>query len=149
IDEGLKASDIVIGLMTPESVASRNVKNEWDWALANHKRLVLLMLRPCDVPHRYISINYLDWTDGQKQTADQLRHALDTPHHEMYKSEALPVTKAPRLKVSSADKRNRARMLEKVSIFWVKGVLENSLHGAALLELGMERRPGTVETPWD
>jgi hypothetical protein len=28
-------------------------------------------------------------------------------------------------------------MLQKVRDFWIKGVLENSLHGAALIELGM------------
>jgi hypothetical protein len=40
-------------------------------------------------------------------------------------------------------------MLEKVRTFWINGVLENSLHGAALLELGMEQRPDAVERPWD
>jgi hypothetical protein len=40
-------------------------------------------------------------------------------------------------------------MLEKVRTFWINGVLENSLHGAALLELGMEHRPEAVERAWD
>jgi hypothetical protein len=33
IDEALKDTDIVVGVMSPDAVSSRNVKNEWDWAL--------------------------------------------------------------------------------------------------------------------
>ncbi|HET7035294.1 MAG TPA: alpha/beta fold hydrolase [Thermomicrobiaceae bacterium] len=60
IDAALAACDVVLGLLSPDSVASRNVKNEWDWALQNDKRLLLVLVRPCVIPHRYISINYID-----------------------------------------------------------------------------------------
>ncbi len=63
IDAGLAASDTVVGIVSPDAVSSRNVKNEWDWALEHNKPLVLLMRRPTDVPHRYVSINFLDATD--------------------------------------------------------------------------------------
>ncbi|MFZ0547235.1 MAG: BTAD domain-containing putative transcriptional regulator, partial [Candidatus Promineifilaceae bacterium] len=46
------------------------------------------------------------------------------------------------------DRRPLRILLDKVKSFWVEGVLENSLHGAALLELGMELRPGEVDYPW-
>ena len=39
-------------------------------------------------------------------------------------------------------------MLELVRNTWVKGVLEQSLHGAALIELGLEGKPGAVRHPW-
>lgn len=45
--------------------------------------------------------------------------------------------------------RNRQAMLKLVNDFWVKGVLENSLHGAALIELGLEERVEAVERPWE
>jgi len=45
--------------------------------------------------------------------------------------------------------RNRQAMLELVKNTWVKGVLEQSLHGAAMIELGMEERADAVERPWD
>lgn len=45
--------------------------------------------------------------------------------------------------------RNRQAMLKLVNDFWVKGVLENSLHGAVLIELGMEERAAAVERPWE
>src|SRR5688500_4394753 len=37
--------------------------------------------------------------------------------------------------------RNRRIMLNHVENFWIKGVLEKSLHGAALLELGIKEDP--------
>jgi hypothetical protein len=45
--------------------------------------------------------------------------------------------------------RNRKRLLDKVRIYWVEGVLEKSLYAEARLELGMEEKPDAVENPWD
>ncbi|HXQ38860.1 MAG TPA: hypothetical protein VN843_32960, partial [Anaerolineales bacterium] len=46
------------------------------------------------------------------------------------------------------DQRNRRVMLDHVENFWVRGVLEKSLHGAALLELGIKEDPSAVNYPW-
>lgn len=69
IDKGLEDSHTVVGLVSPDSIASRNVKNEWDWALENARPLVLLLLRPCTIPHRYISISWIDATNGDLDSA--------------------------------------------------------------------------------
>ena len=45
--------------------------------------------------------------------------------------------------------RNRRATLDLVRIFWIEGVLEPSLHGAAMIELGLERRGHAVQRPWD
>jgi len=46
--------------------------------------------------------------------------------------------------------RDRRAMLKLVKSFWVKGVLEQSLHGEALLELGLEARADAIDDqPWD
>lgn len=50
---------------------------------------------------------------------------------------------------STQRERNRQAMLGLVRNTWVKGVLENSLHGAVLIELGMEERKEAVEHPWE
>jgi DNA-binding SARP family transcriptional activator len=49
---------------------------------------------------------------------------------------------------STSEGRNRHQMLKNVRIFWIEGVLENSLHGAALLELGMQQEVEMVDHPW-
>lgn len=45
--------------------------------------------------------------------------------------------------------RDRQIMLQRVYDFWVKGVLENSLHNEMLIELGMEEKHEAVEYPWE
>lgn len=45
------------------------------------------------------------------------------------------------------DQRNRQAMLRRVKSFWISGVLEKSLHGLALLDLGMVEQPAVVENP--
>ncbi len=47
------------------------------------------------------------------------------------------------------NRRNQLILLEKVKNFWVNGVLEKSVYGAALIELGMQTQPDAVEHPWD
>jgi hypothetical protein len=76
IDRGLQSADVVIGVLSPDSMASRNVKNEWDWAIQNGKRLILFQTRACVISHRYISINYIDATNRSDAALDQLVQAL-------------------------------------------------------------------------
>lgn len=54
-----------------------------------------------------------------------------------------PIVRVPR------DRRAQQILLNKVKSFWVEGVLENSLHGAVLIELGLEARPAAVAYPWE
>jgi ATP-dependent Clp protease adapter protein ClpS len=44
--------------------------------------------------------------------------------------------------------RNRQLLLNKVKNYWIRGVLEKSLHGRALIELGLQERLDAIECPW-
>jgi hypothetical protein len=147
IDDGLEKSDVILGVITPDSVNSRNVKNEWDWALANHKPLLLIKWREARLPHRYVSINYIDFETDFERGLTQLKAALVDPKRNTQTGEHVAVPHVVRGR--TAEDRNRAKMLEKVRAFWIEGVLENSLYGAALIELGLEKRLDVVEHPWD
>ena len=46
-------------------------------------------------------------------------------------------------------RRNRHRMLEKVRLIWIKGLLEPSLDQLARMELGLESKPDAVDRPFD
>jgi hypothetical protein len=48
----------------------------------------------------------------------------------------------------TVDQRNRRIMLGHVENFWIKGILEKSLHGAALLDLGIKEDPDALNYPW-
>jgi predicted NACHT family NTPase len=51
-------------------------------------------------------------------------------------------------KEEERDRLNKLILLKKVKDFWIKGVLERSLHGAFLIEIGKEEEMGAVERPW-
>jgi len=54
----------------------------------------------------------------------------------------------PQNETETLDQRNRRIMLNHVEEFWVKGILEKSLYGAALLDLGIKEDPDTLNYPW-
>ena len=47
------------------------------------------------------------------------------------------------------NERDRQALLSKVRNFWLTGVLETSLHGRAMLELGLEHRADKLDHPWE
>lgn len=51
--------------------------------------------------------------------------------------------------VESRERNELLLLVRKVREFWVRGILEKSLHEFALIELGKEARPDAVENPWD
>ncbi|NES74880.1 MULTISPECIES: AAA-like domain-containing protein [unclassified Okeania] len=52
------------------------------------------------------------------------------------------------LLINRQEYRNSQILLNKVKNYWVKGVLETSLHGKVLIELGLEERKNAVNRPW-
>jgi DNA polymerase III delta prime subunit len=58
------------------------------------------------------------------------------------------VGEKPKDGTESLDQRNRRIMLNHVEEFWVKGILEKSLYGAALLDLGIKEDPNALNYPW-
>ncbi|MDJ0552928.1 MAG: AAA-like domain-containing protein [Microcoleaceae cyanobacterium MO_207.B10] len=50
--------------------------------------------------------------------------------------------------MSQQEYRNCQILLNKVKNYWVKGVLETSLHGKVLIELGLAERKDAVTRPW-
>src|SRR5262245_17129144 len=54
----------------------------------------------------------------------------------------------PETQKESLDQRHRHIMINHAENFWVKGVLEKSLHGAVLLELGIREDQSAVNYPW-
>ena len=148
IDVALKASEVVIAVLTPESVASENVKNEWGYAESAQKRLVFVWLRDIPetaIPHRFIRRQRIDFRTDQAVGLSRLKALLESPVKilEEYSAES------PAKSLARATDHNRERMLHKVRFFWVESVLEKSLHGAALIELHIEPKPEAVPNPWD
>jgi serine/threonine protein kinase len=49
---------------------------------------------------------------------------------------------------SALQNQNRMRLLQRVRSFWIAGVLEQSLHGTALMSIGLKEQPDAVANPW-
>lgn len=79
IDKGLRASDVIIGILSPQAVESRNVKNEWDWAIVNGRRLILLMHEQTYVPMNYVSLQRINCVGvAQSNGISELQAALQS-----------------------------------------------------------------------
>src|SRR2546421_4462023 len=50
--------------------------------------------------------------------------------------------------IPTPSSQNRQKMLLKVHNFWIKSVLEQSLHGAVLIALGLHEQPDALVNPW-
>ncbi len=57
----------------------------------------------------------------------------------------IPIARIP---YSAQEYRHRQILLNKVKNYWIKGVLETSLHGVVLIELGLENRFDALDRPW-
>jgi hypothetical protein len=80
IHNGLLKADTVIGVLTPESVQSNNVLDEWGYALTNGKRLLLIQLRQVNdihIPPRYIRIQRINIISNKEEGLSQLKLALN------------------------------------------------------------------------
>lgn len=62
---------------------------------------------------------------------------------------ASAATHFPSTALNRRESRNRQALLAKVKHYWVKGVLETSLHDQILIVLGLENRPDAVVSPWN
>jgi hypothetical protein len=50
--------------------------------------------------------------------------------------------------LSSKQRQNRERLLKRVRAIWIEGLLEQSLHRAAWIDLHLQEQPDALENPW-
>lgn len=55
---------------------SENVKSEWDWAIMQGRRLLLLWIEDCHIHHQYIRRQRIDFRGGLEDAFEHLRRAL-------------------------------------------------------------------------
>lgn len=62
IGEGLDSSRLMLLVLSPDSLESGNVEDEWNYFLDKHKPIVPILYRPCEIPYRLFKLQYLDFT---------------------------------------------------------------------------------------
>jgi DNA polymerase III delta prime subunit len=114
---------------------------------ARRRRLLPLLLRPCQPPPRIAMLTYADFTQETNREAE-LQRVLKALKGEL----SLPEVGSrltQRVPADSPEARKRQAMLTKVRQFWIEGVLDQSLYRMARIELGLEEQPEAVERPWE
>ncbi len=61
IGEALDTCEVMLLILSPTSVASENVEDEWNYFLDRKKPAVSILLEPCKVPYRLSKLHYIDF----------------------------------------------------------------------------------------
>jgi adenylate kinase family enzyme len=93
--------------------------------------------------------NFVNISGGNVQGFIQENHGTVTQNF-IYQVSELISGKASGTEQSltEGEYRQRTVLLSKVKEYWIKGVLEKSLHTKAMIELGLEKRSNAVERPF-
>jgi hypothetical protein len=75
IDLALAECDVVVGVVSKTSVESNAVQDEWAYAQQENK-LQLAYIEQCEIPPRFIRIDYIDFTAQGSNAWNQLKNVL-------------------------------------------------------------------------
>src|SRR5260370_9816278 len=169
IDEHLETASLILLLISPDFLASDYCYGiEMQRALERYKsgevQVIPIILRPVDwegAPFAYLQCfprdarpiaewdnlcaAFRDITRGIRAAIEQFPSPPTVPQPVSAPS-GVPATANTRVPTSPTD-RNRQRMLKRVHATWIAGVLKQSLHGAALMVLGLQEKADVLDTP--
>jgi TIR domain len=113
---------------------------------ARHRRLLPLLLQPCQPPRRIAMLTYADFT-RRNAWETELQRVIAAVQGELHLPEFGPPLREQLRQ--SREQRNRQAMLEKVRTIWIAGVLQRSLVHEVLIILDLAERPEAVAPPLD
>lgn len=98
VDKKLKESELMIFVLSPESVASANVQAEWHEFKSQNKLIIPVILRDCVRPLLIRHLNYIDFRNVDMREASFLKllHALPS---------SVPSVTAPIPKMDDMDQK--------------------------------------------
>ncbi len=78
IETGIKNSQFVIVVLSPDAVASEWVEREFLFASNRGRKIIPLLFRPCELPLDYLNLNYIDVQgENYQHNFDELLRAMD------------------------------------------------------------------------
>jgi hypothetical protein len=66
IEDAIKRCDYCIVVLSPQSVKSGWVRNEYMYAKGRKKKIIPIMIRKCELPVNMASMNYIDYRVKKK-----------------------------------------------------------------------------------
>jgi serine/threonine protein kinase len=156
INQHLEQADLLVLLLSADFFVCSDCIALMNRALPRHQhgkaRIIPLLLRPVawqESPLAALSClpsNHLPVAEWTHQDA-----AFDACVQEIRRLIGRPIITPPRQPQTltpALPNQNRQRLLQRVRSFWITGVLEQSLHGAALMALGLQEQPDAIPNPW-
>jgi len=151
ISNGLNTSDLMIGLMSAEAIASSNVIAEWHHAVHRYPkdRLLLLRLDECSLNGHYKleMIQYVDYLKRQPDTLEKLKRRAQEIEAEINGGSAsgaqLIIVPPPRLPERPSVQKE---LIEKVQNQWIDSVLHPAMHGIEMMATELVPRPHLIAT---
>ncbi len=153
INAHLEQADLIVLLLSADFFDSNECIALMEQALRRYQHgaahLIPLLLRPVEwqesplAPLSCIPSNQLPVTEWTNQDAAfgecvrEIRQILDP-------TASTRIVEPP----PPSALQNRLRLLRRVRSFWITGLLEQSLHGAALMALELKELPDAVANPW-
>ena len=81
IGKALDTCKIMLLVLSPTSVDSGNVEDEWNYYLDKGKPIIPVLFQRCDVPYRLHKLHYIDFTANTFESA--LSQLIANLHHYM------------------------------------------------------------------
>lgn len=72
IQTAIASADTMLVVLTPDSIASKNVRDEVNFALDRDHTIVPVLLSACDIPFRLLRIQHIDFTGDYEAAFKQL-----------------------------------------------------------------------------
>ena len=79
VDQALRETDRILVLLTPKSMASDEVFNEWFFFYSKRKPIHCLLLETCEIHYQLLPFQYLDWREPGKRNWQRLVDELTAP----------------------------------------------------------------------
>jgi Uncharacterized protein conserved in bacteria len=76
IEQGIQESRIILVVLSPASVESPNVGDEWSYALDKGKHIIPVMLEQCEVPMRIASLQRIEFFENFEKGMANLAAAI-------------------------------------------------------------------------
>jgi hypothetical protein len=79
VQKGLDSSDLMLVLLSPDSVNSQNVADEWSYFIEKNKPVLPLLIAPTEVPFRLSRRQRIDFTADYDVGFRELLRAIGSP----------------------------------------------------------------------
>ena len=152
IDQAIHSAHLILLLVSSDYLASDTCyQTEMQQAMARHKRnkarVIPIILRPCDWQHSPLKDFQCLPRDGKPVTKwsdqDEAFHTITQSLRGVIEQQARSL-----VPLSLLDRQNRTRMLRQVRAIWIDGLLKQSLHHAARIELSLQDRSDVLTNAW-